>query len=360
MKIFNKDLLVAESNEFGYLKVKKGITQDQLPISLFGYNKEFRNIIPKDQIERWLKSRVIPENREDIKSLLGRFGLKEYNIRDLIRVSRGKTFYDEFEVELGRSNEKYSFEEVMTRGILSKYANSEIMIEGSSENCIEPISQYLGSELFKHLSGLPTADYTLRKVKETDNVQSYCGLVTTTNKSNNQVVSLFDYITSFFKYDETYSEYDILYYYWRIGLSEEFLMKLLVFDAFIGNSNRHLNNIKVELNNGELSNALVSDLGRSLLYNFHKKPVSIECIQSIDKSKPFERYHESQVKFLTEVYPYRKLFDFKWNYVETIVEGVYDKISSITESKVYVVDKEIMIAYLKERYNKYILPFLIK
>lgn len=50
-------------------------------------------------ILNFLKDRVIPENRDNIKQLLEDAGLYEYDWHELIKLNHGKTVDDEFSVE---------------------------------------------------------------------------------------------------------------------------------------------------------------------------------------------------------------------------------------------------------------------
>lgn len=55
---------------------------------------------PESQyILNFLRDRVIPENRDNIKELLLQNGLYEYDWRELIKLNHGKTVDDEFSVE---------------------------------------------------------------------------------------------------------------------------------------------------------------------------------------------------------------------------------------------------------------------
>lgn len=51
-------------------------------------------------IENWLKSRVIPENRQMLKEILLANGIHEYDWRVLIKLNHGKSVCDSFRVEV--------------------------------------------------------------------------------------------------------------------------------------------------------------------------------------------------------------------------------------------------------------------
>lgn len=79
---------------------------------------------------------------------------------------------------------------------------------------------------------------------------------------------------------------------------------MLVLDAIVGNTDRHLRNFDVYLNKqtGYFENAIILDCGASLLYNLtdDELPELNEEDIGPDKAKPFKKTHIDQVQFLNK------------------------------------------------------------
>jgi hypothetical protein len=68
------------------------------PITLFGLNKD--KPLTHENIEKWLKRRVIPPDREDIAELLEIAGLSRYDYFELLKLNKGRSTDDPFELEI--------------------------------------------------------------------------------------------------------------------------------------------------------------------------------------------------------------------------------------------------------------------
>ncbi|GHU74086.1 hypothetical protein FACS1894188_01290 [Clostridia bacterium] len=68
------------------------------PISLFGVKKERE--LTHEHIENWLKSRVVPPNRDNIKEILEIVGLAYYDYFELLKVNNGQITDDDFSLEI--------------------------------------------------------------------------------------------------------------------------------------------------------------------------------------------------------------------------------------------------------------------
>lgn len=64
-----------------------------------GFNKQFspnpEGYITKEELERWLKWRVLPETRADLASILEAYGLNSYNRWAIVRKTHGVMADDE-------------------------------------------------------------------------------------------------------------------------------------------------------------------------------------------------------------------------------------------------------------------------
>lgn len=106
-------------------------------------------------------------------------------------------------------------------------------------------------------------------------------------------------------------ETDSFYAYMKLNLPIDYLCRLLTFDAFIGNADRHTNNIEFFYRNGSYIGTPIFDNGASLLAWCDSRYVqSIKKGTKIymDSSKPFKRTHTEQIKLLKRYFHYDSLF----------------------------------------------------
>lgn len=109
--------------------------------------------------------------------------------------------------------------------------------------------------------------------------------------------------------------------YWEAAtaiLGKPYMYRLLVFDALIGNQDRHLNNFAIlRYPNGKIVPAPIYDSGASLLAWSNK----LSQPYSNDKSKPFRAKHETQIKLV--VPPVFAIKDKELFYRE-MIDGIRD------------------------------------
>lgn len=126
------------------------------------------------------------------------------------------------------------------------------------------------------------------------------------------------------------------------------LCDMLVFDAIIGNNDRHLNNWEYLISSRGTWQMPLFDNGSSLLTFEEELPHSIHKIGR-DLSKPFARTHFEQVSLIKRYFPqYRFVCD------KAQVWGIIDKrVKSILS---YIPDRRanLMYDYLYKRFNFYI------
>ena len=176
-------------------------------------------------------------------------------------------------------------ENVITEEIVSiGWGESKVDIETTS-NISEVVAYRIGRYF-----GLNTQPYHLMKSTEL-NIET---------KSSNLVVCEFIHYTvnlaqavDNFKGREVFDTEVILKTAIKLGVTRKSLLQVLLFDALIGNSDRHLNNFLLEkCPNNTLKMNHIIDNGNSLLYN---KETFVEYD---DKSKPIKETHTEQIKYL--------------------------------------------------------------
>lgn len=143
----------------------------------------------------------------------------------------------------------------------------------------------------------------------------------------------------------------------QLGVTRRSLLQVLLFDALIGNSDRHLNNFLLEkCPNNTLKMNHIIDNGNSLLYN--KETFATYD----DKAKPIKETHTEQIKFLDkyikEELPIFNIYsDLKqfMAYIETDKEIVEAFKTMENPEKVVEIKK-----MLKHNYLKYIDKYMQK
>lgn len=120
---------------------------------------------------------------------------------------------------------------------------------------------------------------------------------------------------------------DYFFYYLKSELSNRDLAKMLIFDAVIGNCDRHLNNFDVIITREGCQLAPIFDNGASLLA--YKSDNELRMYKGIgyDCAKPFKPTHMDQVKLVKRRLVNGTLFSVDVNelYEDWIVvsEGVF-------------------------------------
>lgn len=232
------------------------------------------------------------------------------------RTSQGQA--GKWKVDVG--NKTYLIKEnVITEETVSiGWGESKVEIETTS-NISEVVAYRIGRYF-----GLNTQPYHLIKSKDL-NIET---------KSSNLVVCEFiHYAVNLaqavdnIKGREVFDTELILKIAMQLGVTRRSLLQVLLFDALIGNSDRHLNNFLLEkCPNNTLKMNHIIDNGNSLLYN--KKTFA----GYDDKSKPIKETHTEQIKFLD-----------KYIKEESPIFNIY---SDLKQFMTYIeTDKEIVNAF---------------
>ena len=248
-----------------------------------------------------------------------------------------------------------------SRGMLSKgwYVDEngvEYLVKGNSceEGVIgyEPYSEVIAYRIGK-LLGLPVLEYRLIPREEVPDIKVYGNLKHLSICRNYNQGNIKD-IKPYWGYMKMVGgeNSDLFSFYRNSGLNVEFLFKMLVFDAVIGNTDRHLNNFDVEIVNGKPRNTIIYDNGASLLawksYRYVSNMRVSDTKLYADSSKPFKRTHYQQVRLVRKYCNGRSLFgniDKEYLY-RKILEDCEDVFALMPEYR----SRGIKI-YLKNRLN---------
>lgn len=146
------------------------------------------------------------------------------------------------------------------------------------------------------------------------------------------------------------------------GVNPQIIYQILLFDALIGNEDRHLNNFNINIKSEDkFAIDYILDNGNSLLYNIKPRDIPklhLERSERIgpDKAKPLSELHDKQVKIITrKLGQNRVIFNIHAN-IETFMHFL-ETDPEIQEAFRILNDKikeQAIKYYLRNRYIKYI------
>lgn len=239
-------------------------------------------------------------------------------------------------------------------GILSKawYEHNGVkyLIKGNSKNHLEPYSEVIASRIGMML-GIPVEEYFIVKSKDFKEIKGFNGIKhfsacgSYMEGINGQSIPAGIYM------DST-SNKNIKDYWWyyinRSNLSIDFLYKMIILDAFIGNTDRHLNNWDIIIDDkGNVFNAPLIDNGNSLLAGYSMLELKRNFKLGPDKSKPFSDTHTKQVHLLKRDLGERKYI----NYISR--DDLVVEIERLNSDILSILGKERKRLILKYLYNRY-------
>ncbi len=249
---------------------------------IISVNKETRELLPlgmevsDDGLFSWLRTRVIPKNREFVEQILSRYGLTQNNTLGIIQVCKGLSLNDPYWiVEEGFEGtfEKYnlydnsfakalsliaytgygssrakgftSSPEFTTNGMLKKSwrrINKKILLykggtSGAANAGNEPYSEFYACQIAERM-GLKHVPYDLKKWK--GELCSTCELFTSKNVS----------YVPMYRFLKKISLVEIAEYLKSLG--EEYYNEfadMMIFDALIYNTDRHAGNFGLLVDN---------------------------------------------------------------------------------------------------------------
>lgn len=230
---------------------------------------------------------------------------------------------------------------VLSKGIYKDENNVNYLVKGTTFGGYEAVSEVIAYNVACAL-GLSCVEYKIKSGKEypevnTDSYVSVCKFDKTPHGYQH---------LSAIKLMELYYKREINEDYWGL-FTDMFdypkdILDMLVFDAIIGNNDRHLNNWDYYVFQGE--NGLM----------FKQTPIfdnGSSLVPDCDISKPFKSTHKLQTELIKKRYPYYKL---------DIVGDVNELLDKI-EPYLWLIPENRGIAvkeYLRERYIRYTEMFL--
>lgn len=202
----------------------------------------------------------------------------------------------------------------------------------------ESISEALVSEFLQYVKGIDFVDYSLCVIHEGN--LDYTGCYSkNVNTDDSRLVSFYRLLQAYIQdLDESLRNLDYIDKYWFVceelseitGLDiESYLSTVLTLDYIIFNTDRHLNNIFIQVNlDGSFNPAPILDNGASLMSDLSRFPMSLTYKQCVDRfsTKPFSANPDEQLSlcnsclkvdldaFLFNIE--NKYVDFKYNEFE--------------------------------------------
>ena len=172
-------------------------------------------------------------------------------------------------------------------------SNSEI----SSKFGYEPFSEVLASRLGKLLD-LPVVDYTLEPASSYPDITMHnCDYVSVCKKFSADDEQLVSYC-KWADLTNGKEVKDYFNYYLKSNLSNKALVQMLIFDAIIGNPDRHLNNFDVVVGRDTQKLGPIFDNGACMLAQKSNAELKISKGIGFDKAKPFKPTHTEQVSLV--------------------------------------------------------------
>lgn len=248
----------------------------------------------------------------------------------------------------------------ISKGIYIDENKDEWLIKGNlSTGSLEPYSEVIASVFIKNLK-VPCVEYSLIKADDFKEIKVFkdCKHISICKRlSIDNLIQFGQYVNV--KYPKYHDRMQFLKAYIDEGLDLDYLRMILYVDAFIGNEDRHFNNLDIYFDDtGMIRNAPLLDFGASLLYNVREMDLKIYLDDKIgsDKSKPFEDTHFKQMEFIEKNIKHNKVFQFinkddlfQKSYYE--LKDVFIHLSSKREKSIK--------SYLEKRFDIYIKPFMI-
>lgn len=248
------------------------------------------------------------------------------------------------------------FETKTSNGYLSKgwyqIDNNTVLVKGNSAGLsdsygYEPFSEALAYRLGR-LLGLPVIPYFLAPAADFKEIRTFCCDYVSVCaqiplKNDEQMLHFAEYADILLGKPVT----DYYNFYKKSELSNDFLCKMLLFDAVTGNSDRHLNNFDVIINGkGTVKNAPVIDNGASMLSLIPNRKLKLYTGIGPDAAKPFKDTHDKQIRLL------RHDFHMRTTAADNIFE-LWDRDCSDIFALMHPFRATAIRHYIKKRLNYY-------
>lgn len=249
---------------------------------------------------------------------------------------------------------------VLSKGVACDMNCIEYLVKGTSEEgSKEPLSEYFASEILALFTD--TLTYGLRHKK-------YCPEIVTFN---------YPYLSeSMLMYGDRYQFYEVIKNTERVknesfeefvvrkineyNLDKEHLLRVLILDAFIGNCDRHWNNLDVVLTeDGGIKWGKLLDFGASLLFNISDRDLVEydEYDRGPDSSKPFAGNHKENIAKAKKLLGVNDKV-IKRVELEDVLKVLEDRYSRLPEDACSEKRFNSIKSYLTARYPVYIEPYI--
>lgn len=198
-----------------------------------------------------------------------------------------------------------------SRGILSKgwyeVDGKLVMVKGNSITeagiaGLEPYSEVMASKIAAVL-GIDHVDYQLMDAALFPDITTHaCPHVSVCEnflQPGERLYHFADMLDSYCLINDVKSTPDTAFHYALELYGEDWLDKMLVFDAFIGNEDRHENNFDVIVKGAERKAPPLYDNGAGLLaWAAEDELADTKLRYEFDRSKPFRSHHAKQIKLV--------------------------------------------------------------
>lgn len=221
----------------------------------------------------------------------------------------------------------------------------------------EPYSEAIACIVAKNL-GLLHATYWLEDANMFPEIKTYyCKHVSVCPQiavqHDIQRLSAFDTLTTY----AGSTNFDPWITYQKLPIDPTDLCSMLLFDAVIGNMDRHLNNWELdwcsdECGNARLKTAPLFDHGGSLLALVPNSELKTTFQIGWDRAKPFKETHLKQMHLIKRCYPAFRVdydIDLLWQNIDTEIQPI---LMLLSEKRAFCVRK-----YLRNRLYYYLTMF---
>jgi hypothetical protein len=77
------------------MTINDEVPKEELPLSLEGFVSKQKYVLSNENVLRWIRGRICPPGRHNIREILKNNGLNEYDEFELLMVTKGKCDKDE-------------------------------------------------------------------------------------------------------------------------------------------------------------------------------------------------------------------------------------------------------------------------
>lgn len=249
---------------------------------------------------------------------------------------------------------------IVSKGLYMDEEGRKYLIKGGSNyDTMEPLAECLGSALSALF--IPSVKYTVEPSYKYPEIKTFLGDWVSVCEILPYEIKQFYFFCKLEQNVKYLSEEELVKSISLYGLDPQHLVKLLIVDALIGNSDRHWNNIDVHVEGDDVVGwAHALDFGRSMLFNIPEASLKTYSKEDIgpDESQPFGSYHELNLSkaFKALGITNKKILpQVGFQRVMRTLSNAYHELpdGACSEERY-----ESLKSYIGERYEVYIEPYL--